>query len=203
MKILYGCPNTRSLRAAWALEECGLEYEYRRIDLFRGEGRRPEFLAINDQGKVPVLIDDGMVLTESGAIVTHLGERHAPGRLVPVEAAGRAAYFRWLFFAATELEQPLWTIVKHRFGLPAAQRRPDVEPTARWEFNRALAALAPVFAREPYVTGPEFTGADILVWHSLAWAGSLKIDLANAALDDYVTRLRDRPSLLRARERER
>jgi hypothetical protein len=92
---LFGCPNSRSMRAAWALEEAGARYEYIKVDLRKGEGRTPQFLAVNPGGKVPALVDDSVVVTESGAIVTHIGERFpASGLVPPLSQPGlRAAYF--------------------------------------------------------------------------------------------------------------
>ena len=135
---LYGCPNSRSLRAAWALEEAAAEYEYVHVDLFKGAARTPEFLALNPAGKVPVLVDGELTLTESGAIIDYIGEKFPASGLAPRNAAARANCLRWMFFAQTELEQPLWTIAKHRFALPKDKRIAGIEATARWEF--ALAA---------------------------------------------------------------
>ena len=85
---LYGCPNTRSLRAAWALEEAGVPYDYVRINLFKGEGRKPPLIELNSSGKVPVLRDGDMILTESAAIITHLGERFLDGDGVDLAKEG-------------------------------------------------------------------------------------------------------------------
>ena len=128
---LYGCPNSRSLRAAWALEEAAAEYEYVSVDLFKGAARTPEFLALNPAGKVPVLVDGELTLTESGAIIDYVGNRFPVSGLVPRDAAARANCLRWMFFAQTELEQPLWTIAKHRFALPKDKRIAGIENTAR------------------------------------------------------------------------
>jgi len=92
---LYGRTNTRSLRAAWALEEAGAAYEYVTVDLFKGEGRSPAFLAINPAGKIPVLLDGELVLTESLAIVTYIGEKFPASGLVPATLAERAGCLRW------------------------------------------------------------------------------------------------------------
>src|SRR6266581_3450699 len=74
MITLYGCPTTRSTRAAWALEEAGAEYAYVRLDLSKGDGRQPAYLAINPGGKVPTLVDGDLRLTESAAICTYIGD---------------------------------------------------------------------------------------------------------------------------------
>jgi glutathione S-transferase len=199
---LYGCPNSRSLRAAWALEEAAAEYEYVPVDLFKGAARTPEFLALNPAGKVPVLVDGELTLTESGAIIDYVGNRFPASGLVPRDAAARANCLRWMFFAQTELEQPLWTIAKHRFALPKDKRVAGTEETARWEFAVAAKLLDGALADREYMCGGMFTGADILLVHTLAWARSAKIPLDSARLTAYMERLLMRPALTRARQRE-
>ncbi|MCB1955518.1 MAG: glutathione S-transferase family protein [Rhodocyclaceae bacterium] len=200
---LYGCPNTRSLRAAWALEEADAEYAYRTVDLFRGEGREPRFTRLNPGGKVPVLITPDGPLSESGAILAWIGERFPASGLLPAAAddGRRAQCLQWSLFALTELEQPLWTIAKHRFALPAEHRIAAIEPTAIWEFRRAAALLADrLQGRECLVD--TFTMADILAAHCLAWAASARIDSGQTALDAYRDRHLARPAAQRAIARE-
>lgn len=199
---LYGRANTRSLRAAWALEEAGVEYEYATVDLFKGEGRSPAFLAINPAGKIPVLVDGDLVLTESFAIVTYVGERFPASGLVPADPAARADCLRWCSFVVTELEQPLWTLVKHRFALPPEHRLPAIEDTARWEFARAKDLFERALGGREFILPGGFSGADIFAAHTLAWAKSARIPLDSQRLEAYMTRLAGRPACARARERE-
>jgi glutathione S-transferase len=199
---LYGCPNSRSLRAVWALEEAAADYEYVPVDLFKGEARTPEFLALNPAGKLPVLVDGGLTLTESAAIVNYVSDRFPASKLVPQSAAARADCLRWMFFATTELEQPLWTIAKHRFALPKARRVGGIENTAQWEFAIAAQQLDTAVGEREFICGNAFTGADILLAHTLAWARSAKITLESPRLTAYMERLLARPALARARRRE-
>jgi glutathione S-transferase len=200
---LYGCANSRSLRALWALEHAGASYEYSHVDLFRGEGASAAFRALNPAGKVPVLVDGDLTLTESAAIVAYIGERHPESGLVPDDIAGRADYWRWSSFIITELEQPLWTIAKHRFILPKARRVPAIEATAVWEFGQAAALLAAALQDRKYILKQTLTGSDILAVHTLAWARSARVPLGDSTLDAYLDRLGGGPALLRAREVEK
>ena len=199
---LYGCPNSRSLRVAWALEEVGAAYEYIPVDLFKGEGRSPEFLALNPAGKVPVLSDGNLTLTESAAMVIYIADKYPASGLSPAGSAASADCLRWYFFAVTELEQPLWTIAKHRFVLPAERRVAGIEDTALWEFANAAKLLAQALSMRNFIFGDRFTGADILLGHTLAWALSARIELGSARLEAYLDRLYSRPALIRARARE-
>lgn len=203
MLTLYGCHNSRSLRAAWALEEAGAEYDYVFVDLFKGAGRQPDFLAINPAGKVPALrLDDGSILTETGAIGLWVAERYPDAGLLPDDATARAQALCWLCFCLTELEQPLWTIAKHRFALPEKRRLPAIEDTARWEFNTAAALLARRLEAVPWLAGEQFSIADIVASHCLAWAKSAKVSLEGAVLPAYLERNWSRPALQRAVARE-
>ena len=203
MLKLYGCPNTRSLRAAWALEEVGAEYEFQTVLLLKGEGRRPSFLRVNPAGKVPVLVDGDLVLSESAAICTYIGDLFPASGLTPHWGTqDRARYNQWVAFAIAELEQPLSTIAKHRFALPEELRVPHVEDAAKWEFGRACRVLEKGLADRDYIIGDRFTAADILLVHILAWADSARVPVEAPALNVYAERLRARPALPRARARE-
>lgn len=204
MLTVYGCPNSRSLRTVWALEEAGAAYEYVLIDLFRGAGRSPDFLKINPAGKVPALVEDGMAMTESGAMLLWLAEKFPSAGLMPPasEPLARAETLQWLMFGLTELEPPLWTIAKHRFVLPAARRNATIEETCRWEFASACALLARHLGGAPHVAGERFSIADIVLTHCLAWAQSAKLEIMPSPLLDYMERHMARPAVARAQARE-
>lgn len=197
---LYGYRNGRTLRALWALEEVNARYEYVEIDLKRGQHRQPEFLALNPAGKVPVLDDDGTLITESAAICMHLAERHPESGLLP--AAGtpeRTECYRWTSFILTELDAPLWTIAKHRFALPQERRVPAVIETASWEFRNAASILASVLDDRQHLAGDTFSVADILAGHTLLWAKSARIPLGSDFPVTYLERLQARKAFARAR----
>src|SRR5215472_8916520 len=118
---LYEFAPTRSIGARWTLQELGVEFEAVTVNLVAGEHRRPEFLKINPAGKLPVLVDGDTVLTESIAIVTYLAEKYPEKKLIPITLPQKAQVYRWLLFAATELEQPLWRITRHTNPLPGGK----------------------------------------------------------------------------------
>ena len=200
---VYGCPHTRSTRVVWALEEVGAEYEYQKVDLFAGEGRQPAYLALNPGGKVPALADGDLVLTESSAICTYIGDAFpASGLTPPFGSPERARYNQWCSFAVCELEQPLWTMAKHRFALPEKRRVPDVIETAIWEFSIAAKVLATGLGGREFLVAERFTAADILVAHTLAWAQFFELPLGHTVLEAYAERLLARPALVQAKARE-
>jgi len=96
---LYTAATPNGKKASIALEELGLRYEVKRVNLQAEEQLRPEFLALNPNHKIPVLDDDGLVVWESGAILLHLGERHDPeGRILPRDSRQRIAAIQYAFF---------------------------------------------------------------------------------------------------------
>ena len=200
---LYGFPNTRSTRALWTLEEAGLPYEYVHVDLMKGEARRPPFSDLNPGCKLPALVDDDLVLTESAAICTYIAERAPDAHLVP-PAGGkdRARFTQWCFFALTELEQALWTVSKHRLALPEKRRVPAIMETARWEFSVAAKVLAQGLGEREYIVGDRFSVADILIANTLEWARRLEAPFENDKLERYASRMTARPALARALARE-
>jgi glutathione S-transferase len=203
MLTVYGCPNTRSTRAVWALEEVGADYQYVPIDLRAGAGGRADYLALNISGKVPTLIHGDFILTESAAICTYVADCFPQAQLAPpVGTQERASYNQWCYFAMSELEQPLWTMAKHRFALPRPQRVPAIMDTARWEFSIATSILATGLADRLFIVGEQFSAADILIAHTLAWARAWELPLGHDNLQAYAARLWERPAWLRAQQRE-
>lgn len=110
---LYQFAPTRSIRCRWVLQELGIEFESKTINMLKGEHRSPRFLAVNPAGKLPSLVDGDLILTETIGIALYLSEQYPEVELMPSDLASRAQVFRWLFFTGTELEQPLWRIARH------------------------------------------------------------------------------------------
>lgn len=191
------------MRCVWALEEAGATYEYQRIWMMKGEGQSPAFKTINPAGKIPVLTEGELTLSESAAIVMFVADRYPDAPLMPAEAAQRAEVFRWIFYAVTEVEPHLWAIAQHRFALPEDKRVPALEPTCTWQLERAFRPIEQLLVERPFIAGATFSAADILVTHCLTWALSAKLSGVGPASLAYIERMRQRPAFVRAAERER
>lgn len=200
---LYGSRNSRSLRCVWALEEAGAEYEYQRVWMLKGEGHSPAFKAINPAGKIPVLKDGAMTLTESMAIVQYVADKFPDAQLLPENPVARAQVHRWVYYAVTEVEPHLWAVAQHRFALPEDKRVPALEPTTVWQLERSLRPIEKALVVQPFVAGDAFSMADIVVFHCLVWALSAKLEGVGEAGLAYIERLKTRPAYHRAIERER
>ena len=186
MKI-YGSGSSRSVRAVWAAKEAEVEFEYIALAFGSkeaGGNYSEDYLKINSQGKFPSLVDNDLVLTESGAIVNYLADRSLNKNLKPKDGTvERALYDQICFFILTELEQPLWSNGKHRFALPEEVRLTAmVEKTAPFEFAKAQKALLNIMDNRPYAAGDSFTMADVLLGHTIAWAHNFKFEVSSELL---------------------
>ena len=201
MITLYGSPYTRSFRALWALEEAGLSYEYRKINIGSHEengSQTSEYKAINSQGKVPTLVDGDLVITESAAIVNYIAALAPQKKLIPLDdAVLRAKYDDICFFVLSDLEQPLWTYSKHRFILPENLRLPVINETVKYEFAKSLAALQEHLGDNSFAINNQFSMADILIAHTLQWARSAKFKVPRT-LSDYANLIYQRSACQRA-----
>jgi len=190
---LYGFAPTRSIRALWTLRELDVDFEFIVVDLMKGEHRRPEFLAINPAGKLPVLVDGDFVLTESVAIVLYLAEKYPESQLLPTGLRARAEVHRWLLFTATELEQPLWRISRHTALYPKEKRLAAEIPLARQDFLDMAAVMEKHVAGRQYLAGDAVTVADIVAAYTLDWANEVHLLDTFPLLRAYMDRMYARP----------
>lgn len=191
---LYEFGPTRSIRVRWALQELGLDFEPVTVNLKAGEHRRAEFLKLNPAGKLPVLVDGDLVLTESVAIVLYLAEKYGDGRLLPASLQDRAQVTRWLLFTATELEQPLWRIARHTALYPEHLRIHADIPLAQQEFRDMAAVLDTHMNGREFMASNGFTVADIVGAYTLDWANEAGLLDRFPRLRDYMKRMYARPA---------
>lgn len=193
MMKLYEFGPTRSIRARWMLQELGVDFEAVTVNLVAGEHRHPEFLKINPAGKVPVLIDDGLILNESVAIVQYLGEKYPDFGFIPTDPRLRADAHRWILFTVTELEQPLWRISRHTFLYPEEDRLPADVALARRDFLPMAAVLESHMKEHTYAVGDRVTIADFIVAYTLDWADEVQLLGEFPTLRSYLERMYARP----------
>jgi glutathione S-transferase len=172
---LYEFAPTRSIRARWTLQELGVDFEPITVDLVAGEHRRPEFLQINPAGKVPVLVDGDLVLTESIAIVVYLAEKYRDRGFLPTDSLQRAELNRWLLFTATELEQPLWRISRHTAIYAEKDRLPGDVALAGKEFRAMAEIVERHMQHRQFVVGDSATVADFVLAYTLDWGNEVKL----------------------------
>jgi glutathione S-transferase len=186
---LFEFAPTRSIRVRWTLQELGVEFESVRVNMLAGEHRSPAFLRINPAGKLPVLVDGDLVLTESVAIVLYLAEKYPDQGLVPVDLGQRAQLNRWLLFAATELEQPLWRIARHTTLYPEERRLPGDVLIAREDFKPMAGVLEEHMKGRRFVVGDTVTVADFVLAYTLDWANEVQLLDGFQQLHGYMERM--------------
>ena len=191
---LYGFGPTRSLRALWGLKEIDADFEFVPVNLFAGEHQRADFLALNPTGKIPVLVDGDVVLPESAAIVLYLAEKYREKGLLPADLKARAQVYRWLMFAVTELEQPLWRISKHSMLYPEDKRLPQDIALATEEFAAMASVLDRHMAGRLFIVGDGLTVADCVTAYLIDWANELHLIDGCPQLRAYLERMYARPT---------
>jgi len=178
-RVLWGVGSARALRVHWALIELGLEYRSERIQPRSGETETAAYRRLNPRGKIPVLEDGGLVLSESGAIVTYLAETYGNGRLIPAGGAARAKYFEWVSFISMEIDATTLYVLRRHEGLPRIYgEAPTANAAARGYLDRMITAAArDLEDGRTYLLGAEFSGADILMTSCLDWALAYRVPL--------------------------
>lgn len=189
--VCYHHPFTRASAVVWMLEEVGEPYELRWLDLMKGEGRSPEYLALNPMGKLPTLVDGDTVVTEVAAIGLYLADRYAPGRLAPaLDDPRRGTYFRWSLFAPSVVE-PGSMAKMAGWSYKASQ--------AGWgEYTTMLDTMEKAIGAGPFLVGEQFTMADVIFGGTLRYMMRFDMVEKRPAFTAYAERLAARPALQRA-----
>jgi glutathione S-transferase len=189
--VLYHHPFSRAANVVWMLEEVGVPYELRFVDLLSGKHKQPDILALNPMGKLPILTDGEAVVSESAAIALYLGDRYAAGKLAPaLDDPRRAAYLRWSFFAPSVIEPGL---------MAKAAGWTYKEGQAGWGNHDAmLAAMQAALGDRDYLLGSEFSMADTIFGGTVRYMLQFKMLEPLPVFVAYAERLSARPALKRA-----
>jgi glutathione S-transferase len=179
---------------ALGLKELDADFEFVPVNLLAGEHKRPEFLRLNPAGKIPVLVDGDLVIPESAAIVFYLADKYPDKGLLPAGLAQRAQAYRWVMFAVTELEQPLWRITKNTVLYPEDKRLPADIALAKEEFNAMATVLELHLEGRQFIVGDRVTVADCVTAYLIDWANELKLIEAFPQLRAYLARMYARPT---------
>jgi GST-like protein len=157
MLDVYAFATPNSIKVPTALEELGLDYDLHAVNVRKGEQKLPDFVALNPNAKVPVLVDNDLVLTESAAILVYLAEK--TGKLLPATGETRARVFEQLFFHASGLSPAFGQ--SGFFQRLAAEPQPLAIERFSAEARRTVAVLDAVLATRRFAAGDAFTIADI------------------------------------------
>jgi glutathione S-transferase len=184
---LYHHPYSRAATVVWMLEEVGLPYTLEYVDIMTGAHKTPAMLAKNPMGKLPILDDDGQIVTEVAAIGLYLADRYAAGRLAPtLDDPARGTYFRWSLFAPSVIEP----------GSMAKASGWDFKPSqAGWGSHDAmLASMEAAVSGRDFLLGDRFSMADVIFGGTLRYMLRFGMLDARPAFTAYAERLGARPA---------
>jgi glutathione S-transferase len=198
MLTIYGSANSRAIRVLWMAGELGISYDHKDWLPRAPETRTPEFLALNPNGRVPVIVDDGFVLSESMAINFYLARKHR-SPLYPADPRHEALALQWSLWETDRLDRQIVDYVRHAKALPEAERKPELAEKAWKEVAPALDVLEQALSQSEWLAGPQFSVADLNVASALYRA--LSIDLAPwPRVESWMRRCWQRPAAKRVRE---
>jgi glutathione S-transferase len=188
---IYGIARTRAFRVLWVAMELGLDHEHLPIEIGDAGARSPEFLAINPNGRLPVIVDDGFVLFESLAITLYLAKKH--GKLYPATLEGEAKAWQWSFWAIAEVDRGvnIWSL--HAVRLPPAERNAALREEALKVIAAPFQVLDAALVKTPYLLGDDFTVADLNVAAVISRAIDMDLSV-RPHLKAWLTRCLERPA---------
>jgi glutathione S-transferase len=200
---LYHYPASRSARVKWMLHEMlGDDFEVEVVPLYEGRQYSPEYLAMNPNHGVPTLcleFADGSkkYMHESGAMVAFLADAFPEKRLAPPPqdpSSRRADYQQMLYFGASWMDMMLWQIRLHEHLLPEGERDARTVVRYRAKFSGEVEPqLVARLTRADFICGDEFSAADCIIGHNVAWARGYGLCLAEP-FRAYLSRLSKRPA---------
>ena len=189
--VLHHHPRSRAANVVWMLEEAGVPYTLHPVDLSAGHQKSAAHRALNGMGKIPVLVDDGVAISEAAAIGLYLADRYAPGRLAPApDDPARGPFLRWCFWSPSVMEPAAAAAAFGWAGRPGALgwgSAPEMLDTLE-------AGLPP----GPFLLGPRFSMADCILGGTLRFLLAFKMIEARPAFRAYADRLAARPAAQRA-----
>ena len=195
---IYGIAASRASRPLWVAHELGLVHEHIELPYASGATRTPQFLALNPNGHIPVVDDEGVLVWESMACALYLAQRFTGPdgmTLAATNQAEQAEILRWSFWAVTECEKDALTVLMHSRIMPPDRRKPALVEEAARRLGTPLLVLEQHLLGRRYLAGERFTVADICVASVLAWARHLEVLMAPfPRTADWLERCLARPA---------
>ena len=203
---IYGIAASRASRPLWVMEELQVPYQHIQTDYRSGDPRKPEFLAINPNGHIPAIDDDGIIVWESMACALYLARKfteNGQGQLGASCAREEAEILRWTFWTVTEVEKDALTVLMHRVAMPAEKRDESLAASAEKRLAVPLRVLELQLERsaknqQQFIAATRFTVADINVAAVINWARPAKQLMAQfPAVSNWLEACLARPAYQR------
>jgi glutathione S-transferase len=209
---IYGIPASRAVRPLWAATELGLKFQHIHLPYQGGATRTPEFLAINPNGHIPVVVDQRpaeqggeVVVWESMACALYIARHHGQPdglSITPANPNEDADALRWSFWVVNEAEADALTVLMHRLAMPAERRKPELAEAAERRLAVPLGVIEQHLARQQaagaaYLAAERFTVADLCVASVLNWARPAHgLMAAHPLTHQWIVRCMERPAQL-------
>jgi glutathione S-transferase len=194
--VLYGGDYTRASLVQWLLEEAGIQYEFRRINLLQGENRSAEYLSLNPAGLVPVLITpEGDILYEVAALMLYLTDRHGLGDLAPqVSDPERGSFLSAVLYIAGEIQSEMKRYhFPHRYALEQKDALRMLEHAKTSVLSRLGVMNERLSRNGPYLLGMRFSFADFYLCFWIAYLDRSLVCQSYPLLGRLYDLLRSRP----------
>lgn len=204
--VFYYAPMSSATPIHWALEELGIPYEKVKIDTQAGDQKKPEFLKINPNGKVPVLVHDGVPIFESAAIMIHLGETFGVDKgLFPAPGPQRGEAMKWIVWCNVSVGEALSRYHRNISDrIPAEQHNAKAAEVGKEDTLALLRVLDQALQGKSYLVGDRFSLADLHLASWVSYIGMFGLDLAPyASIAAWSERCLKRPASVRVTASER
>ena len=197
MLRIYGSAKSRALRTLWMAGELGLTYDHKDWLPRSPETRTPEYRALNGNGRVPTIDDDGFILSESMAINFYLAKKHK-SPLLPADPKQEALAMQWSLWETDRLDRQIVNHARHTKDLPEAERSAEAAKAAWDEMVASFDVLETTLGKSEWLAGPAFSVGDLNVAAALFRALSLDISRW-PKVQAWLKRCWDRPAAQKAK----
>jgi glutathione S-transferase len=191
MLEVFGRVKSRTFRVVWFLEELEIPYNLNEIDPRSEDARK-----VSKNGKIPFILDNDNLVTDSVAILTYLSDKHKVMTELP-GSIKRAQQDAITFRILDEFEALLWVAAKHSYVFPTEKKVPEILDVLKWEFVINQEKFLDEFPIKNFICGEKFLVPDILFMHCINWAESMNFSICDH-LTKYADKLKKRSAYKKA-----
>jgi glutathione S-transferase len=199
----YYAPMSTAVRTTWAIEELGLQCERVKLDIQKKETKTPEFLKLNPNGCVPLLVVDGVPIFESTAILLYLGETYGVEKgLYAPPGLKRAEMLRWIIWANVGFTDPLSRFARNTAQyIPADQHNAKAAEAAKADLANAFKIIDHALEGKSYLVDDKFSFADLALSSYFGWLRFMGVDFSSYKnVAPWAERCLGRPASVRTNQ---
>jgi glutathione S-transferase len=192
----YYSPQSSASPVHFTLEELGIPYEKVMIDLKSGDQKKPEYLKLNPNGTVPLLVHDGVPIFESAAIQLYLGERFGVEKgIYPEPGPQRGRVMQWVVWTNATLGEAMSRFGRNQHWAPEEERNEKACASARADVDKHLRIVENALTGRQWLVGDKMSIADMHLASWMDYVRMMGIDLSNAPnINGWIERVTSRPA---------